>query len=123
MSIVISSKLSRDQKKKWYYFEWGKEAGQRMASGIYTYTRPKDLIQRNFNKEAISLLETKQSQMTLDRQATSSGYIPLHKLKSNFLDFYGGYVNDNKMAANRHLECSFNTFKKFLGRQEVYFAY
>ncbi len=34
MSTNISTKLSRDNTKVWYYVEWGKSIGQRRATGI-----------------------------------------------------------------------------------------
>ena len=43
-----------------------------------------------------------------------TGYVPLHKLKQNFLDYYAEFVNNNKITGNRHLENSFRSFKKFL---------
>jgi hypothetical protein len=36
MSIEISTKVSRNGQKKWYYFEWGKGAGDRKAAGSIT---------------------------------------------------------------------------------------
>ena len=80
--------------KKWYYFEWGKEAGQRMASGIFTFIKPKDQLQKNHNKEALALPETKHSQLILEYQSIGTGFIPAHKYKSNFLDFYSEFVDN-----------------------------
>jgi hypothetical protein len=56
MSIQITGKVTRNGEKKWYTFEWGKGADQRKAAGIFTYVRPKDQIQKNYNKEAVSRL-------------------------------------------------------------------
>ena len=119
MSVIINSKIAKNKEKKWYYFEWGKSAGQRIASGIFTYIKPKDQIQKNHNKEALSILETKKSQMILDRQSINSSYIPKHKLKNNFLDYYSEFVKNNSMAGNRALENSFATFKKFIGKDYI----
>ena len=69
MSIEIAAKVSRNEQKKWYYYEWGKGPGQRKAAGIFTYTKPKDPIQKNHNKEALALLETKKSQMVIEQQS------------------------------------------------------
>lgn len=68
MSIIITSKKSRNQQKIWYTFEWGKEPDQRKAAGIFTYVKPKDTIQKNFNKEALALLKNKKAQLTIERQ-------------------------------------------------------
>ena len=119
MSIALSTKLSRDQNKEWYYFEWGKKAGQRKATNIFTYTNPKDRIQKDHNKEALAILETKRSQMILDSQAITTGYIPKYKIKSNFLDYYAEYVRLNPSIGNRHLASSFNVFKKFINKDFI----
>lgn len=76
MNINFTQRLSSDKTKIFYALEWGRNAGQRMATGVFTYVKPKDQVQRNHNKEAMIILETKRSQMILDRQAINSGYIP-----------------------------------------------
>jgi integrase len=114
MSIQISGKESRNGEKKWYTFEWGKGADQRKAAGIFTYTKPKDQIQKNHNKEALALLETKKSHLTIEHQATGTAFIPAHRFKDNFLDFYTEFVKNNARPGNRHLQGSLNQFKKFL---------
>lgn len=119
MSVIITSRLSRDTSKTWYIFEWGKGSGQRMASGIFTYTRPKNLIEKNFNKEALAILETKRAQMILDGQAINSTYIPQHKLKQNFLDYYADFVRDHAKTGNRHLKYSLYAFKDFINKDFI----
>lgn len=116
MSSAISTKFSRDQSKVWYYLECGKKAGQRKSTGIFTYSKPTDLIQKNFNKEALAIRETKKSQLILERQAISSGHIPQHKIKSNFLDYYREFITQKSRKGNRHLNGSFNWFKRFVGK-------
>lgn len=65
MGINITSKKSRNQQKIWYTFEWGKEPNQRKAAGVYTYVNPKNAIQKNYNKEALELLENKKRNLLL----------------------------------------------------------
>ena len=50
----------------------GRSGGQRKASGIFTYIKPKGAIQRNQNKEGLAILKTKRSQLILDGQAINS---------------------------------------------------
>lgn len=119
MSIQISTKKSRDGKKIWYYLEWGKGTGERKASGVFTYAKPKDQLQKNHNKEALSLLENKRSQLILDRQSIGTTYIPTHRFKDNFFDFYDEFVTNNKREGNRHLEGSLNQFRKFIGKDRL----
>jgi len=119
MSINITAIPSKNKKKTRYTFEWGKASGQRIASGIFTYNRPKDLIEKNHNKEALKILETKRSRMILDKQSIYTGYTPAYKIKINFLDFYGHYVLSNVINNSRHLSCSYNHFKTFLKRNFI----
>ena len=96
--------------------DWGRQANQRISTGVFTYQFPKNKIQKDHNKEALAILETKRSQMILDSQSINSGYIPRHKIKTNFLDFYTEYIRQNAVTRNRHLEGSFNALKKFIGK-------
>lgn len=121
MPITITAKKSRNKEKTWYTFEWGKHSNERKAAGIFTYTRCKDLLQKNHNKEALALLDTKKSHLILEQQSTGTVYIPNHKFKTNFLDYFEEFVKLNKRPGNRHLEASLTQFKKFIGR--TYFSH
>lgn len=99
-----------------FYYDFGRRAGQRPSTGIFIYVKPKDQTQKNHNREALALLETKKSQLTLEKQAIGSPYIPSHKFKANFLEYYEEYVELNKRKANRHLTNSLKQFKLFVGR-------
>jgi integrase/recombinase XerD len=114
MDISITPRDNRNKTKTYYSLEWGKGSGQRMATGIYTYKKPKDQVQKNHNKEALDILNTKKSQMVLDLQATANGQLPHHKIKKNFLDFYGDSVEKNSKDVNRSLACSLSSFKNFI---------
>jgi hypothetical protein len=57
--------------------------------------------------------------MILDRQAINIGYIPQHKIKGNFLEYYEEFVKQNSRKGNRHLSQSFRTFKKFIGQDYI----
>jgi len=119
MNTFIKKRLSTDKTKVWYTLECGRNANQRKATGIFTYASPKDQLQKNHNKEAIAILENKRSQMILDSQGITSDYIPKHKIKSNFLDYYADYVRLNRSVGNRHLESSLNIFKKFIDKEFI----
>lgn len=119
MSIEISGKVSRNGQKTWYTFEWGKGTGQRVAAGVYTFTSPKDQTQKNHNKQALDLLETKKSQMNIDQQSIGTPFIPAHRFKHNFLDFYAEFVENNKREGNRHLQGSLNQFKQFIKKPRI----
>ncbi|HTR29923.1 MAG TPA: site-specific integrase [Puia sp.] len=116
MDVSITPRPTRNGQKIYYTLEWGKGPGERSATGIYTYVKPKDQLQRNYNKEALATLETKRAQLVLERQAIGTGIMPTHKFKANFLDYFGEFVENNKQAGNRHLEGCFAHFKKFLGK-------
>jgi integrase len=114
MDISITPRGNRNKSKIYYSLEWGKDSGQRQATGIYTYTKPKDQLEKNHNKEALNILKSKKSQMVLDLQAISNGSMPHYKLKKNFLDFYEDFVTKNNKHGNRSLACSLSQFRKFI---------
>lgn len=118
-TINISTKLSRDGTKIWHYLEWGKAAGERKATGIYTWAKPKTGEQKGYNKEALAILEGKRSQLVLEKQAVASGYVPSHKIKDNFFDYYQEYVTNNERTGNRSLSASLCAFRKFIGRDRL----
>jgi integrase len=117
--ITVTTKVSRKGDKTWYYLEWGKEADQRRAAGIFSYLTPKSQTQKNHNKEALALLEVKKSQLTIEFQFIGTAYIPGHKFKYNFLDYYQEFVNTNKRKGNRHLEGSLSKFRAFLPNRVI----
>ena len=93
--------------------------GQRKSTGIFTWLKPKNQLEKKHNKEALAILENKRSQMVLDGQAINSGYTPQHKIKTNFLDYYSDYIKANRKAGNRHLETSLTAFKNFIRRDFI----
>jgi integrase len=117
--ICVTTRPSRSGNKTWYYLEWGKAPDQRRAAGIFTYSPAKNQTQRNHNKEAEAILEIKKSQLTIDFQAIGTGYIPSHRFKHNFLDFYQDFVDTNARKGNRHLEGSLSKFKTFVKRDKA----
>ena len=114
MIINVTQRPTRNGSKIYYTLEWGKGPGERKATGLFTYAKPKDQIQRNHNKETLVLLEKKQSQLIIEQQSVGSAHIPFHKFKTNFLDYYEEYVRNNLRPGNRHMEGSFRLFKEFL---------
>lgn len=97
-----------------FYYDFGRGAGQRPSAGIFIYKHPKDQIQKNHNKQALALIETKKSQLIIEQQAIGSAFIPNHKFKTNFLEYYEEYLELNKRKGNRHLTCSLAQFKLFI---------
>ena len=72
---------NRKKDKIYYYYDLGgRGKGQRPATGIFTYVKPKDRIQRNHNKEAISILETNN---IMDRQCAGGRIESKKKLESS----------------------------------------
>lgn len=115
----ILERLNKKGDKITFYYDFGRGAGQRPSTGVFIYTKPKTQIERTHNKEAIALLETKKSQLTIERQAVGSVFIPTHKFKANFLDYYTEYVENHKSTDNRHLPCSLTKFKLFIKRDFI----
>jgi integrase len=117
MNIKIVPRLSRNKEKLYYTVSWGMDAGQRIATGIFTFTHPINSLQRKHNKEALHFLEIKRSQLSLDRQAIGTAILPAHRLKANFLDFYEDFVRNNRQIGNRHLEGSLLHLKSFVKKK------
>lgn len=117
-TISISTKLSRDKTKVWYYLEWGKSAGQRRATGLYTWANPKG-VQKDFNKEVLNVLERRKSELTIEMQAVATGYVPRHKIKDNFFEYYQEYVTANERPGNRSLSASLTILRKFWGKARI----
>jgi integrase len=105
--------------KIYFYYDLGRKKGQRPTTGIFIYAKPKNQIEKNHNKESLLLLETKRSQYILENQALGSGYIPSHKFKANFIEYFEEYVKLNQRKGNRHLAHSFIHFKKFVGNEFI----
>lgn len=119
MSTTITSKLSRNGQRKWYTFDFGKQSGQRKAAGIFTYVHPRNKIEKRHNEEALALLDTKKSELTLECQSFGTSFIPSHRFRENFLDYYAEFVINNVRAGNRHLESSLGKFKLFIKKAYV----
>lgn len=102
-----------------FYHDFGRGPGQRPSTGIFIYSKPKNQVEKNHNKEALALIELKKSQLIIERQAVGTGFIPTHKFKANFLEFYEEYVNDHKSDDNRHLPCSLTKFKMFIKKDFI----
>ena len=119
MDVKLTFKISKDGRKKYWYLEYGKAIGERSATGIYSWARPKNEIERSFNKEAMAILETKRADMVLDLQAVGSSHIVTRKLKANFLDYYQEFCNKNPSATNRALPNSLKHFKAILKKSFI----
>jgi integrase len=105
--------------KVFFYIANGRKAGERIATGIFIYTRPKSQVEKNHNKEALILVDTKKSELLLEQQAIGTGFIPSHKFKGNFLDYYDEFVKNNSRKGNRHLKNSYTQFRLFLGKDFI----
>ncbi|RFM37053.1 site-specific integrase [Chitinophaga silvisoli] len=115
----IGEKLNKKGDKIFYFYDYGRKRGQRPSTGIFTYVNPKTQEQKNFNKEALKILETKKAQRTIEEQSIGTPIIPAHKFKTNFLEYYEEYVKLNKRKGNRHLNNSFTHFKAFIGQDFI----
>jgi integrase len=102
-----------------FYYDLGRGKGQRLKTGVFIYAKPKNQTEKNHNKEALLVLETKRSQYILENQALGSGFMPAHKFKANFVDYYDEYVKLNQRKGNRHLAHSFIHFKKFVDNEFI----
>lgn len=61
MNIIKRSNRKGDKIN--FYYDFGRGPGQRPTTGIFIYKKPQDQIQKNHNKEALALLETKKARL------------------------------------------------------------
>ena len=115
----IAKRKNSKGDKAYFTIEYGRGNGQRVATGIFIYTHPKSQVEKNHNKQALILVDTKKSELQLEQQAIGSGFIPSHKFKGNFLEFYEQFVKDNRRRAKRHLQNSLTQFKSFLRKDFI----
>ncbi|MBN8865602.1 MAG: site-specific integrase [Sphingobacteriales bacterium] len=115
----LLQRSNRKGDKIFFHYDYGRGPGQRPATGIFVYSKPKDAAQRQHNKEAQSLLEIKKSQLTIEQQAIGSAFIPAHKFKANFFDYYEEYVKENTRKGNRHLANSLAQFRRFVKKDFI----
>lgn len=45
-----------------FYYDLGRGKGQRQKTGVFIYSKPKNQFEKNHNKDALLILETKRSQ-------------------------------------------------------------
>jgi len=110
----IAERPNRSNTKVYYYEEWGRGKGDRASLNIFTYIHPKNQLEKKHNEETLKTLAIKKSESILDQQAIGSGYIPSHRFKENFLDYYKEYVKKHSRKGSRHLKCSLDQFQLFL---------
>ncbi len=111
---------NRKGDKIYYSYDLGgRGAGNRIATGVFTYTKPKNQIQKHHNAEAVKLLAVKKSEAILDQQSIGTRFIPRHKFKENFLDYYKEYIRKHSCKNNRHLQNSFTQFKAFINKDYI----
>lgn len=117
MNIIKRNNKKGD--KITFYYDYGRCPGQRPSTGVFVYANPKNQVEKNHNKQALLLLETKKSQLIIQQQAVGSAYIPAHKFKSNFIEYFEEYVDLNKRKGNRHLSNSLTQFKLFIKQEFI----
>ncbi|MES1217677.1 MAG: site-specific integrase [Bacteroidota bacterium] len=109
--------LKRENKKGdkiRFYYDLGRGPGKRPSTGVFIYKHPQDIIQKNHNKQALALLDVRKSELILEQQSVGSAFIPAHKFKKNFLEYFEDYAERNRRDHNRHLANSLKQFKLFI---------
>ena len=102
-----------------YFYDLGRGPGQRPSTGLFTYVKPKTQAEKLHNLETKVLLDVKKGQTIIEMQAVGSEYIPQHKFKANFLDYYEDYVKQNRRKNNRHLINSLTHFKALIKKDFI----
>lgn len=127
MAIKDHASPSRDQLTQNHTLVWGREKGQRYATGIWTYIEPKGRVQLNHNEKALDELETLSSKLWLEMKGNQTNFVQKEKKDnyisgSNFLDYFEHYFTNNQITGQRNLKNSYDAFKKFVGYDYISFS-
>jgi integrase len=113
--MTIGQRPNRKGDKIYFFYDNGtRDKGNRSATNVWIWAHPKNQEQKNFNKEALKILEVKQGQAVIERQAIGTPVIPTHKFKANFFDYFEEYIKLNKRDGNRHLTCCLSKLRLFV---------
>ncbi|RLJ75080.1 site-specific integrase [Pedobacter alluvionis] len=82
---------------------------------IFIYGRPRTELERDHNKETLSLGEHLRAKRQLDVQNRRFDFLSESKLKSNFIDFFKDEAA--KRAGSANWRMSVNYFKEFVGEE------
>jgi integrase len=113
--MTIGQRPNRKGDKINFFYDNGRGKGNRPSANVWIWAHPKTQEQKNFNKEALKIIEVKKSQKTIEAQAIGTAVIPAHKFKANFIDYYEEYIKLNARDGNRHLSCCLSKLKEFIG--------
>ena len=80
---------------------------------IYIYTRPKNNLEKDHNKETLSLGEYIRAKRQLDVQNRRFDFLSDSKLRSNFIDYFEEQAS--KREGSHNWRMSINYFKAFAG--------
>lgn len=80
---------------------------------IYIYTRPKNNLEKDHNKETLSLGEYIRAKRQLDVQNRRFDFLSDSKLRSNFIDYFEEEAS--KREGSHNWRMSINYFKAFAG--------
>jgi hypothetical protein len=116
-TVNLTSILSRDKTKLYWYFEYGRGKGQRVAYNLYTWASTKTLIEKKHNKDVENLLETEQAQRILDLKTGKGPEVMRTQVYNNFLDYFQEWVNKNAREGNRHAQGCLKIFTEFAGKE------
>jgi hypothetical protein len=71
MNLIQRPNKSGD--KIYFYFDLGRAKGQRHATGVFIYVKPKDQIQKTIKKEATTLPEVKSQNLSWQNNRLAAG--------------------------------------------------
>lgn len=115
-------RLNKKGDKITFYYDFGRGTGQRPTTGIFVYAKLKTALEKQHNKEAFALLKVKESEAIIEMQSIGTPFIPTHKFKENFFDYFTEYVEKNKRPGNRHLQGSLKNFRLFVGKDIIHLS-
>ncbi len=115
-TVRLASKVNRDNSKEYWYFEYGRKSGERIASNLFTYISPASREQRKHNKEISGLLNTELASKILDLAAGRSPFLINARRQTNFLKYFEDWVKTHSPKGNRHAMGCIRVFKEFINK-------
>lgn len=119
MSITLRKKAIKNGRHSLYldYYLEGERKYEFLRQ--YIFTKPKDDLEKQHNKEAKKLAESIRSKREIEMNQAEHGFAPKTAKNINFLTYYDRFVETYPKKDKRLAHASLQYFKTFIGKQEL----
>lgn len=113
MAVQLRKKALSNGKISLYLDLYNGEQRKYEFLKLYLYKRPKDVLEKDHNKEVQKTAENIRAKRELEMGAEENGVSPSTKIKANFLAYYEQYLNAYTKKDGRMMQGVFVHFKEF----------